>query len=89
MNTPEVRFVDPPAAWPLRSWDSLPQAELLPGRHALLLRQQPERYSEMVEGVTAFGIYLIDRGGAIRSWNQGAQNITGLRRDEALGKPYE
>jgi diguanylate cyclase (GGDEF)-like protein/PAS domain S-box-containing protein len=89
MTTPDVRFVDPPMAWPLRSWDNLPQAELLPDRHEPLLRQQPERYSEMVQGVTGFGIYLIDRRGAIRSWNQGAENLTGFRRDDAVGKPYE
>jgi diguanylate cyclase (GGDEF)-like protein/PAS domain S-box-containing protein len=89
MNTPGVRFVDPPVAWSLRSWDSLPQADLLPGRHELLLQQQPERYSEMVQGVTAFGIYLIDRSGAIRSWNQGAENITGFGRADALGKPFD
>ncbi len=89
MTSSGVRFVDPLIAKPPLAWDSLPQADLLPGRHEPLLRQQPERYSEMVQGVTAFGIYLIDRSGAIRSWNRGAQNITGFSAEDAIGKPYE
>lgn len=86
---PEVRFLDPPVSWALRSWDSHPAAELLPGRHESLLRREPEKYSEMVQGVTSFGIYLIDRGGVIRSWNRGAANLTGHAREEVLGQPFQ
>ena len=68
MNT-DVRFLDSPLGWPLQQWDVDPQSGLLPGRHESLLRQRPEKYSEMVQGVTSFGIYLIDRSGVIRSWN--------------------
>ncbi len=73
----------------MRSWDALPHADLLPGRHEALLREQPEKYSEMVQGVTTFGIYLIDRSGVIRSWNRGAENITGFTRAEVIGRSYE
>jgi two-component system, OmpR family, phosphate regulon sensor histidine kinase PhoR len=31
------------------------------------------------------GVVLVDEGGIIRSWNQGAERITGVREDEARG----
>jgi diguanylate cyclase (GGDEF)-like protein/PAS domain S-box-containing protein len=86
---PEVRFLDSRASWALRSWDRQPAAELLPGRHESLLRHEPEKYSEMVQGVTSFGIYLIDRGGIIRSWNRGAANLTGHEREQVVGQAFQ
>jgi diguanylate cyclase (GGDEF)-like protein/PAS domain S-box-containing protein len=59
-----------------------------PSRHERLLKTQPEKYSELVQSVTAFGIYLLDRDGRIKSWNQGAANITGYAPGEALDQPY-
>ena len=88
MNT-DVRFLDSPLGWPLQQWDVDPQSGLLPGRHESLLRQRPEKYSEMVQGVTSFGIYLIDRSGGIRSWNRGAENITGYSRDDVVGESFQ
>ena len=32
------------------------------------------------------GVYLIDRGGKIRFWNDGAERITGYRRHDVLGR---
>jgi len=63
-------------------------ADFLPGRHESLLRRDPDKYSDMVRGVTAFGIYLIDRSGRVRSWNQGAANITGIPEAEVIGQPF-
>ncbi|TJY58793.1 diguanylate cyclase [Sinimarinibacterium sp. CAU 1509] len=60
-----------------------------PQQHAQLLQRAPERYSEMVSSISAFGIHLIDRRGIIRSWNHGAEKITGLQRDQAVGRPFE
>jgi diguanylate cyclase (GGDEF)-like protein/PAS domain S-box-containing protein len=62
--------------------------ELAPSRHERLLRTQPEKYSELVRSVTAFGIYLLDRDGRIKSWNQGAANLTGYSQNEVLNQPY-
>ncbi len=62
--------------------------DFLPSRHEALLRREPDKYSEMVKGVTGFGIYLIDREGRIRSWNQGAAHITGLGDSEVIGRPF-
>ncbi|MEQ1440367.1 diguanylate cyclase [Fontimonas sp. SYSU GA230001] len=66
-----------------------PGFDLRPERHEQLLRNHPEKYSEMVRSVTGYGIYLIDRGGLISSWNQGAELITGYARGDVLGKHFE
>ena len=63
-------------------------ADFMPDRHENLLRRDPDKYSDMVRGVTAFGIYLIDRAGRVRSWNQGAANITGIPEGEIIGQPF-
>jgi diguanylate cyclase (GGDEF)-like protein/PAS domain S-box-containing protein len=62
--------------------------DFLPDRHEALLRREPEKYSEMVRGVSGFGIYLIDREGRIRSWNHGAAQITGLGESDVIGRPF-
>ena len=53
-----------------------------------MLRTDPQRYAEMVRFVSRFGIYWLDRAGIIRSWNLGAQNITGYDASEVIGKPF-
>jgi PAS domain S-box-containing protein len=62
--------------------------EFDPTRNEGLLRQDPARYAQMVRNVTAYGIYLIDRDGRIRSWNQGASNITGYGEREVMDQAY-
>lgn len=59
------------------------------GQYESLLRSDPQRYAQVVRNVSSFGIYLLDRDGLIRSWNQGAINITGFAEDEVIGKPFE
>lgn len=59
------------------------------GQYEALLRSDPQRYAQVVRNVSNFGIYLLDRDGLIRSWNQGATNITGFSEDEVLGRPFE
>lgn len=58
-------------------------------QHEALLKTDPARYAEVVREVSAFGIYLIDREGIIRSWNRGAENITGFAEADMLGRPFE
>lgn len=62
--------------------------DLDPSRHERLLRSDPMRYTEMVRNVTAYGIHLIDRDGRIRSWNRGAQNISGYTEPQIVGQPF-
>lgn len=57
-------------------------------QHEALLKSDPARYAEVVREVSAFGIYLLDREGMIRSWNRGAANITGYSEHEVLGRPF-
>jgi diguanylate cyclase (GGDEF)-like protein/PAS domain S-box-containing protein len=82
-----TRFPDP-SSYITPSWRDEGVSALMPQRHESLLRQDPQRYSQMVKGVTAFGIYLIDRDGRVRSWNRGAANITGLTEVEVVGQPF-
>lgn len=58
------------------------------GQHETLLKTDPQRYAEVVREVSAFGIYLLDRDGLIRSWNRGAENITGFSQAEMIGRPF-
>lgn len=46
------------------------------------------RAGELADSVTAYGIYEINPEGTIRSWNPGAENLTGLRAAAVLGQPY-
>lgn len=59
-----------------------------PSQHERLLRNDPLRYAEMVRNVAAYGIHLIDRDGRVRSWNRGAQNITGYAESQVVGKAF-
>ena len=57
-------------------------------QHEALLKNDPARYAEVVREVSSFGIYLLDADGLIRSWNRGAENITGFTEAEMLGRPF-
>ncbi len=88
MQTSSWTHYPDPTPYIVPPWRDEGLSELLPSRNEGLLRRDPQRYSEMVKGVTAFGIYLIDRDGRIRSWNRGAANITGLTEIEVVGQPF-
>ena len=45
-------------------------------------------YRLMVESVTDYAIFLLDRDGVIRSWNAGAQRIKGYAADEVIGRHF-
>ncbi len=53
-----------------------------------LLINDPQKFAEVVREVLAFGIYLLDREGIIRSWNQGAQSMTGLAPEAVIGQHF-
>jgi diguanylate cyclase (GGDEF)-like protein/PAS domain S-box-containing protein len=62
--------------------------ELDPSRHEGLLRTAPEKYSELAQTVTAFGICQLDRDGRIKTWNPGAANLTGYAAGEVVDQPW-
>jgi PAS domain S-box-containing protein len=57
-------------------------------QEALRLRQQEERYRLMVEGVKDYAIFMLDTGGHILTWNEGAQRIKGYAANEIIGKHF-
>jgi PAS domain S-box-containing protein len=46
------------------------------------------RLELLVDAVTDYAIYLLDRDGTIRTWNAGAERITGYRAAEITGQHF-
>ena len=57
-------------------------------RQTEALRQSEERFRLLLEGVEGYAIYMLDSDGVITSWNTGARQITGYRRDEVVGRHF-
>ena len=47
-----------------------------------------EIFRLLVEGVKEYAIFLLDPGGFIVTWNEGAQDIKGYRSDEIVGQHF-
>ena len=52
------------------------------------LRRSEELFRLLVEGVREYAIFMLDPGGRIASWNEGAQRIKGYRAEEIIGKHF-
>ena len=52
------------------------------------LRESEERFRLLVQGVTDYAIYMLDRQGKVTNWNAGAQRIKGYTQDEILGEHF-
>ena len=52
------------------------------------LRESEQRYAVLVDGVTDYAIYMIDRNGIVTNWNRGAQRIKGYRTEEIVGQHF-
>src|SRR5688572_27752943 len=52
------------------------------------LRLSEERFRLLVESVTDYAIYMLDRDGLVMSWNSGAQRIKGYSAAEIIGRHY-
>jgi diguanylate cyclase (GGDEF)-like protein/PAS domain S-box-containing protein len=50
------------------------------------LAQSEERFRLLVNSITDYAIYMLDRGGNVTSWNTGAERLNGYRADEVTGK---
>lgn len=61
--------------------------ELLRAREKAL-REGEERFRLVVEGVRDYGIFALDMGGHVVSWNAGAERIKGWTADEILGRHF-
>jgi PAS domain S-box-containing protein len=51
-------------------------------------REAELRYRMLIEGVTDYAIYSLDRHGNITSWNSGAQRIKKYTAEEIIGKHF-
>ena len=52
------------------------------------LKSSEEQFRLLVQSVTDYAIYMLDAGGNVSSWNQGAQRIKGYLPDEIIGQHF-
>jgi PAS domain S-box-containing protein len=57
-------------------------------RQAERLQQSEERFRLLMEGVKDYAIYMLSADGRVASWNTAAEQITGYREEEILGRHY-
>ena len=46
------------------------------------------RYRLLVEAITDYAIYMLDREGRVTSWNPGARRFKGYEADEIIGRHF-
>jgi diguanylate cyclase (GGDEF)-like protein/PAS domain S-box-containing protein len=46
------------------------------------------RFSLLVQGITDYAIYMLDRGGCVANWNAGAERAKGYSADEIVGAHF-
>ena len=51
------------------------------------LRRTEEPFRALLDGVTDYAIFMLDREGRVASWNTDAERITGYRAEEIMGEP--
>jgi PAS domain S-box-containing protein len=52
------------------------------------LRHSEQQFSLLVQGVTDYALYMLDRSGIITTWNAGGQRIKGYEPSEVIGKHF-
>ncbi|RDS79138.1 PAS domain-containing sensor histidine kinase [Dyella monticola] len=52
------------------------------------LRRSQEQFRLLVQSVTDYAIFMLDRHGRVASWNYGAERIKGYRPSEIIGKHF-
>jgi PAS domain S-box-containing protein len=52
------------------------------------LRLSEERFRLLVQSVTDYAIFMLDREGRVANWNAGAQRIKGYTPDEIIGEHF-
>ncbi len=57
-------------------------------QHAAALKEAETRFGLLVAGVTDYSIFTIDLSGRIRTWNAGAERITGYKAAEIIDRYY-
>ena len=52
------------------------------------LRLSEQRFRLLVQSVTDYAIYMLDREGHVSSWNAGAERVKGYGREEIVGQHF-
>jgi PAS domain S-box-containing protein len=52
------------------------------------IRDSEQRFRMLIDSVQEYGIFMLDRGGHVTSWNEGAERINGYTTAEILGKHF-
>jgi PAS domain S-box-containing protein len=52
------------------------------------LRESQEQFRLLVQGVTDYAIFLLDKDGFVSNWNPGAQRIKGYLPEEIVGRHF-
>jgi PAS domain S-box-containing protein len=42
----------------------------------------------LIEAITDYAIYMLDRSGFVTSWNPGAERLKGYKEDEIVGRHF-
>ncbi|OYW61571.1 MAG: hypothetical protein B7Z30_01795, partial [Rhizobiales bacterium 12-68-15] len=50
--------------------------------------QNAQLLSLLIQGVTDYAIFMLDRNGRVSTWNSGAERIKGYTAAEIIGAPY-
>lgn len=66
----------------------LEDASVLLKKREADLTESEERFRQLVEGVSDYGIFGLDPDGHVVSWNAGAERITGYRTEEIVGQHF-
>lgn len=57
-------------------------------RHEEVLRESEQRFRLLIESVTDYAIFMLDKSGRIASWNPGAEKIKGYSSAEVIGRHF-
>ena len=49
---------------------------------------EQQRFQLLINSITDYAIYMLDRGGQITTWNPGAERFKGYSADEVIGKNF-
>ena len=49
---------------------------------------RPESYSQLVEDIQDFAIFILDAEGTVQTWNVGAERVFGFTEDEITGQNF-
>ncbi|MBU1355561.1 MAG: PAS domain S-box protein [Candidatus Edwardsbacteria bacterium] len=52
------------------------------------LKDSESRLHLLIDGVKDYGLYMLDTGGTVVSWNEGAERMKGYRSEEIIGQSF-